>query len=133
MRKLIFALLVLGIFSCKKKETPNEETKTTTPPITSVPDKTVSISCQTACGGQLRVSWEWDYNTAAAWTDSIYNYTPTTVFTKTVKGDSIRMYFYSTACSSCGPCANQVTLYVNGIVKQSWSNDMGAVWYHIAL
>lgn len=128
MKKLIIALAILT--SCKKSS-PTPTTVVAPPTITSVPDKTVSISCQTGCGGQLRVIWEYDYAGSAI--DSIYNYTPTTIFTKTVKGDSIRVYFYSSACSSCGPCANQVTLYVNGIVNKSWSNDMGAVWNYIKL
>ena len=126
MKKLIILLLLVG---CKKATTP---TPTVTAPIvTAVPDKTVSISCQTGCGGQLRVIWEYDYQDVMI--DSVYTYTPTKIFTKIVTGDSIRIYFFSSVCSTCSPCVSQVTLYVNGVVNKSWSNDNGMIWNLIKL
>jgi hypothetical protein len=64
MKKLILiGLIAIGLISCKKKETTQPETKTTTTPLTTQ-DKTISISCQTSCGGVLRVIWDWDYSVA---------------------------------------------------------------------
>lgn len=127
--RILILLIAITLLSCKKQE-PQPETKTSTL-LTSAPDKTVSISCQSGCNGQLRIVWDYDHESMPI--DSVYTYSTNKIFTKVVSGDSIRLYFYSSICTSCSPCTNQVTLYVNGIVNTSWSNDVGAVFNKIKL
>lgn len=121
MKKLI-AIFLIGLVACKKPAT----TPVAPPPtILSVPDKTVSITCQTGCNGTLKVDWNYDWFNSSITVDSVYNYMSTVIFTNVTQGDSIELYWSSSICSSCGNCPSQISITVNGIVKQSWSNDNG--------
>lgn len=133
MKNLLLIPVLLLFFYCKKKENTSEPSKTTPPTVSAVPDKTVSITCQTGCGGILNVDWNYDWFDSSMTIDSVYNYTSTKIFTKTTKGDSIRLYWSSSVCSTCGYCPSQISVTVNGIVKQSWSNDNGLTNRYIKL
>ena len=129
-RLVLIGLMAISLISCKKKTT-TEPTKTTTPPVATVSDKTVTILCSTNCGGTLKMVWDYDYNLPPM--DTSYYYSTSTSYTRILKSDSIRMYFYSSTCSVCAPCASSFTLTVNGNVKKTISNDMGYGYYYIGL
>ena len=127
MKKLIILILLVG---CKKATTP-APTTVTTPIVTAVPDKTITVYSK-AYGGQglIRINWAGDDTLS---NDSIYNYSLTKYSTRIMKSDSIDLFFNSKACGTCPYQTNDITVTVNGIIKWNLSGNTGNQRYNIML
>ena len=129
MKKIIIiALLITG---CKKQTTVEPTTTVTTPIVTAVPDKTVTVYSKAYGGnGWVHINWRGDDTLSH---DSIYIYSLNKYTTKILATDSIDLFFYSKACGSCPYQANDITVTVNGILKWSLSGNIGNQRYNVTL
>lgn len=121
-------LILLFIVSCKKKpNTPNNSVSVVQQ--TKQP-KEVVFNFNPSSQGYLYINW--DYKVISQ-LDSLY-YTPTELTIKrNVLSDTIRYRFFSTQCSNCPLNNSDITITIDGVIKQNYSNDLGADYRYIVL
>jgi len=128
MKKII--ILALFITGCKKQATV-APTTVTTPIVTAVPDKTVTVYSKCYGGnGWININWAGDDTLSH---DSAYTYSLVKYTTKILQSDSIDLFFYSKACSVCSYQANDITVTVNGVVKWNVVSNFGNQRYNVKL
>lgn len=126
----LLVILSIVLLSCKKES--NESSAPSNQNTTaSTPQNTVQILFTPSQAAKFSVNM--NYKSTVASTDSVY--------TMPMGGgllnlqdnhayDSLRFKWRSAACATCIAAPCNATLTVNGIVKQTWVNDTGNVYYY---
>lgn len=131
MKKYILILSLLAFIACKKKTTtPDPEPQPTTTGSTPTGNTVKVVYTPGANYGFFAIKWEYDYNTVTS--DSGYTDPPTMTKSRLVQGDSVRLGWSCHTTSVGGTFTNAtVDVYVNNVLKQTWTAPNGDVYYKV--
>lgn len=118
MKKIISILAIVALMSsCKKTETTPTTLVAGPPPINL---KTVKVVINKGGLDQFtNITWSWN-----PWVDSAYHSSNNgyiRTYINTTLSDSLRIYSNSFAGPSTIPLTDQITIYVNGVLKTTYS------------
>lgn len=131
MKKLIILSFLIILVACKKKETkPDPEPQPTTTGSTPTGNTVKIVYTPGASFGYLNIRWEYDYNTTTS--DSGYINPAAITKVRLVEGDSIKLDWIAHTTSTGGTImTSTIQVYVNDIIKQTWSDNGGERYYKV--
>jgi hypothetical protein len=134
MKTTILILATVLITACNKSKTqptPASQPVVNTPVINAPVSNTITFNFDPSSTGYLYINWHYKPNSYTP--DSVYHTYGSITITRVLTTDSIRYRFFSNSCSTCGSDPSNLTIYKNGLLLNSFSNDFGSNFRYISL